>query len=162
MVSSHAGIEAESQGDQGRRGNQRNFDPDCPPGEPFPHAAGASVHALLVAQLPVANLDVSPGRNTEVVTFRSETLNFERDMFQSVITMVALDPERGSPTLDRAQHHGSRRPDQVRARPSLTSWSPRDRPPRITTRSLRPNRSSSRSPIVRSSKGPALSSSTKR
>ncbi len=162
MASRRAGEEAKSQGDQGRRGKQRNFNPDCPPGKPFPHAASASVHALLVAQLPVANLDVFPGRNTEVVTFRSEALNFERDMVQSVITMVALDPERGSPTLNRAQHHGSRRPDQVRARPSLTSWSPSDRPARMTTRSLRPNRSSSRSPIIRSSKGPALSNSTKR
>lgn len=40
--------------------------------------------------------------------------------------------------IPRTQHHGSRRPLQVLARPSETRMSPRLRPSRISTRSLRP------------------------
>ena len=97
MPSSHAGVEAESQGDEGRRYNQRDFDPDCPPGEPFPHAASASIRARLITQLPIALSDGFPSRNACLVTFGSEALNFARDMVQSIAAVIALDPKRRRP-----------------------------------------------------------------
>lgn len=99
MASRHAGVEAESQGDQGRRSKQRHLDPDCPPGEPFSHTASASVRALLVAQLPVALRNGFPSRNACLVTFGSETLNFARDMLQSVVAVIAFNPKRRRPTF---------------------------------------------------------------
>ena len=58
------------------------------------------------------------------------------------------------------QHHGSRRPLQVLARPSETRISPRLCPLLIRTRSLRPYRSASRPGHASSSKGPSLISSS--
>lgn len=44
----------------------------------------------------------------------------------------------GSDIAVPLQHHGSLRPDHVRAKPSLTSWSPADLPSTVNTASVRP------------------------
>lgn len=66
---------------------------------------------------------------------------------------------RFSGPISQPQHHGSRRPLQALARPSETRISPKLRPSRISTRSLRPYRSASRPGHALSSNGPSLISS---
>jgi len=48
-------------------------------------------------QLPKAISNGFPSRNACLVTFGSETLNFARDMVQSIIAVIALDPKRRRP-----------------------------------------------------------------
>lgn len=84
-------------------------------------------------------------------------VNFETDWAPADLT--ATSARFAGPT-SKPQHHGTRRPLQVRARPSETRKSPKLRPSRISTRSLRPYRSASRPGQALSSNGPSLISSS--